>query len=225
MTEVELNQSLDFQLTKLSEYYFFIKDKFIRLEYEVDLEENKAIELDKECFCLLWHSALEHFFENLAIEVVDTAINKFETKGEITLPLLSLAFFYSDKKIPSEDSEELIFVNYFKIKLNEMKTKFYNEVSNNNGISPKFLKNLLLPIAVDFPIDVVYTESIKNLSNYRGQYAHNTSALKIKLKIIKNPSIRDIINISEDSLKMARIVVDNAKKTFQNNISGSEIII
>ena len=89
-----------------------------------------------------------------------------------------------------------------------IKSLYSKEVFDNHGISLKYLKSLLIPLSIDIPRDANKLNSLQQLVNARGRYAH---------KFIDNPKINNEIepedarNYVNDCLAFFDEIKNNAK--------------
>ena len=98
-----------------------------------------------KAYCVLCHAALEGYFEDIAQEVMKQYKEEWVTSGKYTDTLVT-------------------FVSYYE-------AEFLTTVNDNNGISLKHLRRLLVPIALEITDDIKLS-SISTLARERGKYAH-----------------------------------------------------
>lgn len=73
---------------------------------------------------------------------------------------------------PDDEANETKIYDHIRILSNEVTQRFSNDVYGNHGISPKYLRSLLVPVGIDFALDVNVSNSLQKLSQERGEYAH-----------------------------------------------------
>lgn len=151
------------------------EERFIKPYMPTDPSVGPSIyELDVKAYCLLSHAAFEDFFESVALNLMSLSIKKWISSKDVTDTLLMLLCSYGLKlEISSEDKAEEVTV-YDRIRLlsEEVKRRFSNDIHGNHGISPKYLRSLLVPIAIDFNLEANASNSLQKLSQERGEYAH-----------------------------------------------------
>ncbi len=191
-------------------------------------------DLDVKSYCILCHAAFEEFVETIALKVMDNTIENFVTSHIISEPLVSLMHFKSTgesylNKAEEENKIEIITsYDYIRNKLLEIKERFSKEIFNNHGVSLKYIKQLLMPVAIDIPNDPNLLNSLKKLANERGAYADK---LRDKGSIRKSISpenakefVEDCIKLCIDLLKKANVKTGNAKALASGNQSKKERI-
>jgi hypothetical protein len=166
-----------------------------------------------KAYCILCHAAFEEYFEELAFEVMNLSIKHWfnkTNKVKSTETLMTLVCYYGLKlDIDDNDSQPDLVFDYLRKIFKEVKDKFskYTKVENH-GISIKYLKKLLLPVAIDIKRDAMLLNSLQQLASERGAYAHK----RVSQKIL-TPD--DAKNIVEDCLKLCEDVKEKAIAQFQ----------
>lgn len=194
-----------------------LKDKFLLPWLPAKPEdEPEQFEHDVKAYCVLTHAIFEEFVEELSLIAMEDAIDawkkKLPTKGTISL----LCAYGACLSIPEKDDDEQeeLFTQIRK-ELDETKTKHSNVLSNNHGFSLKYLRKILTPVGLDIPTDIVLLESLKNLADARGSFAH-TQAQKAqygKWKQAKKPMTPEQADTAvNDCIDLCEKLVDRAVK-------------
>lgn len=169
---------------------------------------------DVKSFCILSHAALEEFTETIAITVMNTTVDNFINLHKVTEPLVSLMHFKSNgdsylSKSENDDKIEIISsYDYIRLKLTEIKERFSKEVFNNHGVSLKYIKQLLMPVAIDITTDATLLNSLKQLAKERGSYAHKFLE---KGSVKKSIAPEDAKTIVSDCLILCVDIKEKAK--------------
>jgi hypothetical protein len=169
--------------------------------------------LDVKSYCILSHFAFEDFVESISLKVMHICIDDYIMRQKISEPIVSLLHFKSSGvnyfgKLKKNDESLINIRDYTRARLMEIKSVFSNEINENHGVSLNYLRQLLMPVAIDIPNDVTLLNSLKLLANERGFYAH---------KFIDRSSLRKTIEpenakiIVEDCLRLCADIRDNAK--------------
>lgn len=205
----------DSLLNQLRKYVKDIEEKFIKIHLENKLAAPDDYNLDVKSYCILSHAAFEEFMETIALQVMSKSIKKYNNEGKISKPIISLMHFksnhdnYLDKDTDTLtiQSIEKIF-DYNRQKLEEIKSNFSKEVHKNHGVSLKYLRKLLMPISLDIPTDVKWSNSLAKLADERGSYAHKyLDRGKVKQSI----SPEDAQLVVVDCIELCNEVVNRAK--------------
>ncbi|QMU30583.1 HEPN domain-containing protein [Adhaeribacter radiodurans] len=160
---------------QLEEYINGIKSKFINAHLENSLASPDEYDLDVKSYCILCHAAFEEFVEIISLQVMSKCIKRYLTESRVSKPLITLMHFkgnysnYLEKDL--EPTVEKVF-DYNRRILNDLKATFSQEIFNNHGVSSKYLRKLLMPVSIDIPENVNWTNSLEKLANARGAYAH-----------------------------------------------------
>jgi hypothetical protein len=130
---------------------------------------------DVKAYCILSHAAFEEFIEGIALGVIDYATNQWlSPQRKVTDVIIALLCWYGAKiKIDeNENSPETKPFDYLRPLIDNAKATFSAEVSKNHGVSIVYLRNLLIPVAIEITQDVNQLNSLKKLAEGRGAYAH-----------------------------------------------------
>lgn len=170
MTNIEdaLNQ-LEFYLLEVEEKY---------LESHIGtIESPNEYMFDVKSYCILCHAAFEEFVESVCLFLMNELSDNYINKQRISYSTLCLLHFEGNSEDVNEnnwkDNQRLY--DYFKNKLGNIKNSYSTFVmEKNHGVGLKYLKKLLVPIGIDIPQDPVQQNSLKQLADFRGGYAHTS---------------------------------------------------
>lgn len=209
----------DIQFTKLNDYINEIEKKFLISHLEDSLSTPDDYNLDVKSYCILCHAAFEEFIEAIALQVMSRSIKSYTNDLKLTKPLISLMHFKSNHNNCLESNTDSISIedietiyDYNRGKFDELKSIFSKEVFNNHGVSLKYLRKLLMPVSVDIPKNVNWSNSLEKLANERGAYAH---------KYLEEGRVRQSIEPEEaktivsDCLSMCEEIKNRAKNVLQ----------
>ncbi|WP_158858876.1 HEPN domain-containing protein [Lunatibacter salilacus] len=206
----------DIQYIKVNDYLEKIEEKFLKAHLENPLSTPDDYNLDVKSYCILCHAAFEEFVELIALQVMNKSIKLYTIELKLTKPLISLMHFKSSHANYLESNTETLSVetietiyDYNRVKLDEIKSSFSKEVFNNHGVSLKYLRKLLMPVSVDIPKDVNWSNSLEKLANERGAYAHKFLE-KGRVKQSIEPEEAKII--VSDCLSLCLEIKNRAKK-------------
>lgn len=167
-TIAELQQELKTEIDALEER--FLKD-WLPAQPEHTPNDYQH---DVKAYCVLAHAAFEEYAEEISLVALKTAEDAWTSK-EFSKTTISLLLFYSAKlEVTEEEDEpqERIF-DLIRKGIGECKAKHSNALSNNHGFSLKYLRKIFTPVGVDIPDTVKLMESLRELAEARGSYAHS----------------------------------------------------
>lgn len=137
-------------------------------------------ELDVRAYCVLSHAAIEEFVERVVLDLMNEKIQlwlQFRTYSDVLLTLVT----YYGLKFEMDDDKAMastkVFDHLRKI-LNTAKVRFSKDISENHGAAVKYLRKLLIPVAVDVMDDLNLLNSLQQLAKERGEYAHKTGSVQ-----------------------------------------------
>ena len=164
--------------------------------------------LDVRAYLLLSHAALEQFVEDLCLELLTRSVDAWESNHHLSESLLALVAFHADK-LPISDNErepELTFFDHIRNGIAKAKVAFSSYLTRkNNGVSVKYLRQMLLPVGLSVPTDPKLVGSLAQLASYRGDNAHKHRVTKVT-----DPErAREWVN---DCIQMAAQLTDEASK-------------
>lgn len=168
--------------------------------------EPSSYELDVKAFCLLVHAAFEDYFEKMCLHLMQHAIDAWISSKTLTDTLLILLCHYGGScAISDKDNQkELAPFDYIRIVAGNVKQRFSKDIYDNHGISPRHLRSILLPVAIEFSPDPNTINSLVKLSLERGEYAHHY--------IMRSLAPEDADKYVQDCLKLADNVKSQALK-------------
>ena len=132
-----------------------------------------------KAYCVLCHAALEEYFEDIAREVMNQYLEEWANSGKYTDTLVTFVSHYGKK--------------------------FLADVDKNHGISLKYLKRLLEPIAIEITDDIKLN-SLSTLARERGKYAHKRGK-----RVLAPESAKDCV---DDCLELCEEVKVKAENKF-----------
>lgn len=186
-----------------------LETKFITPHLPVVPEVDPATyNLDVRAYLLLSHAALEQFVEDLCLELVNRATDSWESNHHLSEPILALIAFYSDGLTISDNERdpEVTFFDHIRLGLEKAKATYSAYLKKkNNGVSVKYLRQMLLPVGMSVPTDPKWVGSLGQLASYRGDNAHKHRVTKVT-----DPErAREWV---QDCLQMASQLADDAAK-------------
>lgn len=162
-----------------------------------------------KAYCILCHAAFEEYFETIALRVMTKSIDCWLHDRKYNDTLVTLVSYYGLKlKVNLDESnEEIKIFDYLRDVFDEVKKMFSKDVYENHGISLKYLRSLLIPVAIDIKNDVNLLNSLRKLAGERGEYAHK--------RLIKNIlSPEDAKNYVGDCLELCKDIKEKAISKF-----------
>ena len=158
------------------DYVQSLEDSFLNKHLTNPLAAPDDYDLDVKSYCILCHAALEDFTELIALKVMHYTIETYITSHKISESLMCLLHFkasglnYFDKL---KDNDVVNVFDYVRVILTDIKSNFSKEiVMKNHGVSIKYMRQLLMPVAIDIPNDANLINSLTLLAGERGFYAH-----------------------------------------------------
>jgi hypothetical protein len=157
---------------------------------------------DVRAYCVLCHAAFEDYMETVVLAVASHAVDQWVAvtprKINDVVPAL-LSWHGAKMKIDdNENSPEQKPFDYLRPLILQAKGAFSREVFKNHGVSILYLRNLLIPVAIEINPDPNLLNSLKKLAEGRGNYAH-----KGKVKTVLAPEdakkhVQDVLTICDD---------------------------
>ena len=186
-----------------------LDDKFIKPYLPAQPGVDPAVyNLDVRAYLLLSHAALEQFVEDLCLELMNRAVDSWESNHHLSEPLLALVAFYSDCLPISENEREpeVTFFDHIRIGVEKAKTTFSSYLKRkNNGVSVKYLRQMLLPVGLSLPTDPRLVASLGQLASHRGDNAH-------KHRVSKSADPKTAREWVGDCLLLSALLTDDAMK-------------
>ncbi len=176
MTIVEAQDQLELYLLEVEEKY---------LESHLGtLETPNDYMFDVKCYCILSHAAFEEFVENVCVTLLNETCDNFLSHQQYAYSTLCLLHFMGAAGEISDDTwaDNQRLFDYFRQKLTEIKSDCSKYIiEKNHGVGLKYIKKLLIPLGIDIPQNPVWQNSLSQLANYRGGYAHTSKRKAITL--------------------------------------------
>ena len=151
--------------------------------------------LDVAAFVVLTHGSVENFVEGLALWVLDRSVSNWTTRRRVSRCTVSLLLFQSAAAVP--EAPTTIFDN-LRVSLDEAKESVSKAIRENNGITPRHLRELFYPLGVDVPTAAVQTASLELLVRIRHQWAHQ---FRFGAQVLR--SAKDIKVTADDCIAFA----------------------
>lgn len=154
-------------------------------------------------FCYTFiHSALEGYVESICDLHYRIMKNFFDKNNIINNCMSSILLLYDGKiqenyQYNSDFIKDAIEISFTKLK---------HKLSNNHGVSKKYLIEMLPYVGLDIPNDRL-VNAIDAIAQTRGEFAHN-----LKVKIQKTAG--DAFLACEDALVFAEMLYKNARQEY-----------
>ena len=200
--------------TEIETHIQSLKVSFLDKHLTNQLASPNDYDYDVKSYCILCHSAFEDFVETISLKVMDYTITNFTNNHKLSDSIISLLHFkssagmtYFDKL---EDETPLINIfDYIRKELETIKRNFSTQITEqNHGVSLRYMRQLLMPVAIDIPNDVKLLSSLKQLASERGFHAHKFLDKGILRKSIAPEDAKTIV---EDCLEICLKIRDRAK--------------
>lgn len=132
---------------------------------------------DVKAFCVLAHAAFEEYAEQLSLLAMRSAEDAWKSKrfSYSTIALLC-SYGVSIKYEDSDTKDQSRFFDQVRVGFEEVLQSHSNVVSGNHGFSRRYLRSLFTPVGVDIPEDLVLLQSLGELAEARGSFAHSRAA-------------------------------------------------
>jgi len=165
-----------------------------------------AYDLDVRAFCVLSHAALEQYVEDIALSLALAAVKGWLQNKSVNRTLLGLLAFQMGRLAidTNERKPEVSFYDHIRVSCEEAKNTFSDLLQTNNGVSAKYLRQMLLSVGLDVPDNVRWLGSLAQLANQRGENAHKSG-------VKKTPSPEDVKDWVKDCLEMCAFIRDAAR--------------
>lgn len=165
--------------TGLKEEVSNLRDRMLGRWVPVDPAHSPGdYQYDVKAYCVLAHAAFEEFAEELSMIAMRSAKAR-SLKGEYNKSVLALLCSYKFALVTEENEsldQERLFDQVRK-GVDEVCQKHSSTIQNNHGFSAKYLRALLTPVGVDLPEAVKLLESLRELAEARGSYAHTQAKM------------------------------------------------
>ena len=159
-------------LIELKEYIQKLEVTFIHQFIDDPTARPDEYEFHVKAYCVLCHAALEQYFEDIAREIMNQYLKEWTNPHKYTDTLVTFVSYYG--------------------------AEFKDNVDKNNRISPRHLRRLLIPVAIEIPDDPNLTNSLNKLVHARGDYAHT--------RLRRVPAPEDVRSYVQDWLELCEDV-------------------
>ncbi len=122
----------------------------------------------------------------------------YSRKYSDTLVALTCYYKLELKSDNDENSRETKVFDYLRPIFDNAKEKFSYDVHHNHGASVKYLRNLMIPVAIDIMDDVVKLASLKQLAKERGDYAHRQLITRVLDPVDVKNYVQDCLDLCND---------------------------
>ena len=192
---------------QLELYLLMIEEKYLKSHIGT-MEQPSDYMFDVRSYCILCHAAFEEFVESICLKLTQEVYDNFINNQRISYSTLCLLHFEGEADVLNDDkwADNLRLFDYYRHKLDKIKSTFSKYImEKNHGIGLKYLKKMLIPLSIDIPQDQVQQNSLLQLANYRGGYAHTSKRAAIGL------SPEDAMKYVYDVYDMMKEIANNAK--------------
>ncbi|WP_447904104.1 HEPN domain-containing protein [Stenotrophomonas geniculata] len=159
----------------------YLSNKFISPWIPVDPDHRPDMfEHDVKAFCVLAHAAFEEFVEDLSRLALEDARNAWIGKRFSYATIALLGSYGPYVKISDDEKKpQKRLFDQVREGLDKGVKAHGKVIADNHGFSRPYLRSLFTPIGVDVPEDPVLLQSLQDLANARGSFAH-TKAIEAK---------------------------------------------
>ena len=186
-------------LTELREDIQELEETFIRRFIDDRMTEPDEYEHHVKAYCVLCHAAFEKYFESIALKVMHRCLDERIRLKKYTDTLVTLISYCEQKLVIdlNENTDETRVFDRLRCIFDEVKRKFSIDVKNNHGVSLKYLRRLLIPVAIDIKEDIRLKNSLHKLASERGEYAHKRKKGALAPEDAKK-CVKDCLELCED---------------------------
>lgn len=177
-----------------------LEEKFLKNFLTSQTANPGEYDLSVRAYCVLSHAALEEYLENVALYVMHQSVQAFLMEQKCNNTLLTLVSYYRlklDLDVDENSSEKKAY-DYLRLILEKAKSRLSDEVARNQGFSIKYMRKLLVPVAVDIQEDANLKNSIMQLAKQRGTFAHKGAAIKVLSPEDAKGFVTDCLKMCED---------------------------
>jgi hypothetical protein len=132
---------------------------------------------DVKAYCVLAHAAFEEFVESISTLAAKATMSAWLAKKPY-LGTQALLLFYNFKLNVVEDEAQPQERHFDQIRegLKNCIDKHRKALDKNHGFSLKYLRSVLTPVGIDIPDELNWLNSLSELTEARGSYAHKIAA-------------------------------------------------
>jgi RiboL-PSP-HEPN len=155
---------------------------------------------DVKAYCILAHAAFEEFIEGVALGLMDYATQRWQFQRRMSDVILALLCRHGEKlEIDNDETSTGIKpFDYLRPLVENAKTSFSKEIHKNHGVSILYLRNMLIPVAIEISQDLNQLNSLKQLSDGRGTYAHKGLVKSVMAPEDAKRYVKDVLALCDD---------------------------
>ncbi|WP_414616956.1 HEPN domain-containing protein [Stenotrophomonas muris] len=196
-----------------------LSKRFIAPWMPVDPDHTPAMfEHDVKAFCVLAHAAFEEFVEDLTRLAMEEARQAWLAKRFSYATIALLGSYGPYVKISDDEKQpQKRLFDQVREGLNKGVNAHGNVIANNHGFSRPYLRSLFTPIGVDVPEDPDLLQSLQDLANARGSFAH-TKAIEAKYGEARAPknALRPMMpEKAAEAVQRCLLLCDELAKRFE----------
>lgn len=170
-------------LNELEEYLVEVEIQYLDSHINT-MEQPSDYKYDIKSYCILCHAAFEEFIEGVCICILKEIYDNFVKNQRISFSTMCLLHFMTNTSELNDTTwlnNQMLF-DYFKNNIQKIKSDLSTFIiKNNHGINLKYLKKLLIPLGLNIPQDVILQNSLSQLANCRGGFAHTSNRFSERL--------------------------------------------
>ncbi|MFE6803950.1 HEPN domain-containing protein [Streptomyces sp. NPDC057681] len=164
-----------------------LRRHFIPKQFEPTGTYDDSVYEYARAFRVLVHAEFESFIEDRVIEVIDLAVTRWNSSRTVS-PVLVAALAYRESAFSFPDS--LADASQRRSKYPELSARIESTRSElhkyarkqNHGIKERNLLKMLLPVGVlEADLDVVWLGNTNTWASKRGEVAHNSAKVQVRL--------------------------------------------
>ncbi len=192
---------------QLELYLLEVEDKYLK-SHLGSIESPNDYMFDVKSYCILCHAAFEEYMENICIVLLQEVWENFIFHQRYSYSTLCLLHFKGDAEDIDDENwgDNQRMFDYIKEKLKTIKNTYsIYLMSNNHGVSMKYLKKMLIPLGLDIPLNPIWQNSLTQLAKFRGGYAHTSKRVATTLSPEDaNKYVYDVYDMMIDITSKAR---------------------
>lgn len=128
---------------------------------------------DIRAYLFLVHAELEYYFEEIARQKTDEALQKWIANRNYKSTILMSLSCFNKTAITTKKIRE---------RLHIVKNSYYQIINNNHGIKEQNILDILLPLGIHIDdIDITWLNTISSFGSQRGDVAHQSSRVQSPL--------------------------------------------
>ena len=132
---------------------------------------------DVKAYCVLTHAAFEEFVESISTLAASATMSSWLAKKNY-LGTQAILLSYGFKPTIEEDESkgQDRYFDQIRAGLKDCIDKHSKALEKNHGFSLKYLRSVLTPVGIDVPEDLSWQNSLSELTEARGSYAHKIAS-------------------------------------------------